>query len=69
MEAKKNLTIKYNGPCEAPFTNIFIRLLISFYISGGALPNSKYDWDTAYSLNKDEIPVTLLPKKRSPDFS
>ena len=62
MEANKNRTRKYNVPCEAPFTNILIRLLISFSISGGALPNSKYAGDTENSLHKDEILVTLLPQ-------
>ena len=62
MEANKNRTRKYNGPCEAPFTNIFIRLLILFYFYVSALPNSKYTGDTANSLHKDEIPMTLLPQ-------
>ena len=60
--SEQNRTSKYNVPCEAPFTNILIRLLVSFSISGGALPNSKYAGDTANSLHKDEIPVTLLPQ-------
>ena len=62
MEANNNRTRKYNVPCEAPFTNIIIRLLISFSISGDAPPNSKYAGDTANSLHKDEIPVKLLPQ-------
>ena len=60
--SKQNQTSKYNGPCEAPFTNIFTRLLISFSISGDALPNLKYSGDTENYLHKDEIPVTLLPQ-------